>query len=84
MSHFLGKTCLDDETQDVAEYSVMPFIAGFAVTAEASSPRAKCLFNGRATVAHHAVTWVWGGHVQPWRARSLPSPLACGSCHSGC
>jgi hypothetical protein len=29
-------------------------------------------FNGRATSAHHVGKWVWGGHVQPWRARSLP------------
>ena len=27
MSHFLRKVCRDDETQDVAEYSVVPFIA---------------------------------------------------------
>ncbi len=73
MSHFLGKIWLDEEGQDIAEYSVMPFIA-----------RANRLFNGRATSAHHAVTWVWGGHVQPCRARSLPWPLACGSYHSGC
>jgi hypothetical protein len=40
--------------------------------------------DGRATSAHHAVTWVWGGCVQPSRARSLPLPLGCGSCRSGC
>jgi hypothetical protein len=27
MSHFLRKTWLDEEGQDIAEYSVMPFIA---------------------------------------------------------
>jgi hypothetical protein len=27
MSHFLGKIWLDEEGQDIAEHSVMPFIA---------------------------------------------------------
>jgi len=27
MSHFLRKICLDEEGQDIAEYSMMPFIA---------------------------------------------------------
>jgi hypothetical protein len=72
MNHFPRKIWLEEEGQDIAEYSVP------------SLPRAKSLFNGRATSAQRAVTWVWSGHVQPWRARSLPAPLACGSYHSGC
>jgi hypothetical protein len=61
MSQFLRKIWLDEEGQDCAEYSVMP-----------SLPRATRLFNGRAISARREVTWVWGGHVQPCRARSLP------------
>jgi hypothetical protein len=30
------------------------------------------VFNGHATSVHCVPTWVWGGDVQPWRARSLP------------
>jgi hypothetical protein len=30
------------------------------------------VFSGHAKPAHKAMTWVRGGHVQPWRARSLP------------
>jgi len=60
MSRFLRKIWLNEEGQDIAGYPVMSLIASGDV-----------LFNGRATSAHH-VTWVWDGHVQPRRARSLP------------
>jgi hypothetical protein len=45
---------------------------------------AKCVFNGRTTSAHRAVTWVWGGCVRLPRAHSLSWPPGCDSCRSGC
>jgi hypothetical protein len=51
----------------------------------ASSCRQAAVFIGRAIGAHRARRPGYGGgYVQPWRARSLPEPLVCDSCRSGC